>query len=54
LLFAASNGLKTEMASKVGYLSVLYNSTGTVLVCLVYDFKAAWANYRENGVFWHH
>jgi len=40
------------MAAKVGYESVLYNATGTVIACLAFDLKEAFKSYKSNGVFW--
>jgi len=40
------------VATKVGYIAVLYNASGTVIACIIFDLKAAWTNYKKTGVFW--
>ena len=52
LLFCMSNFLKAFLSSEVGYLAVLYNSTGTVIVCLIFNISEATQNYKKKGVFW--
>ena len=50
--FATTNALKTELVHNLGYKSVLYNSTGSVLSCSGYTLYQCFQNYRKTGVFW--
>ena len=52
ILFMIADAAKAEMSNESGFGTIMYNSTGTVIVCLGFNLKQSFSNYRKNGVFW--